>query len=58
MKIVIKMKRNELERIKEPIDRIDVMREDDFREYILECFQTEVKGIIASCDARTISRKM
>lgn len=52
------MKRNELERIKEPIDRIDVMREDDFREYILECFQTEVKGIIASCDARTISRKM
>lgn len=40
------MKRYELEMIKEIIDRVDVIREDDFREYFLECFQTELKSII------------
>ncbi len=36
--MVIEMKRNELEMIKETIDRVDVMREDDFREYFFRIF--------------------
>ncbi|MDE7384300.1 MAG: hypothetical protein K2M84_00930, partial [Anaeroplasmataceae bacterium] len=38
LKMVIEMKKYELEMIKETIDRVDVMKEDDFREYFFRMF--------------------